>query len=65
MYGMLAFALLEVGNITEAEHFARLALSIEVQDIWAQHAVCHVTVHFYVVYLHFSLFVSPSCLRFK
>ncbi|KAL3696807.1 hypothetical protein R1sor_010883 [Riccia sorocarpa] len=41
MFGMLAFALVEVGKIREAEIAARLALSIEVQDVWAQHALCH------------------------
>lgn len=40
MYGMLSFGLLEVGRIREAESFARLALLIEGQDPWAQHAVC-------------------------
>ncbi|KAJ7521125.1 hypothetical protein O6H91_19G039100 [Diphasiastrum complanatum] len=42
MHGLLAFSLLEVGRYDEAETAARRALTIENQDIWAQHALCHV-----------------------
>ncbi|OAE29328.1 hypothetical protein AXG93_3102s1550 [Marchantia polymorpha subsp. ruderalis] len=38
VFGMLAFALVEVGSIREGESAARMALTIEAQDIWAQHA---------------------------
>ncbi|KAL2643537.1 hypothetical protein R1flu_011124 [Riccia fluitans] len=41
IFGMLAFALVEVGSIREAESAGRLALTIEAQDVWAQHALCH------------------------
>ncbi|BBN02244.1 hypothetical protein MPTK1_2g13850 [Marchantia polymorpha subsp. ruderalis] len=41
VFGMLAFALVEVGSIREGESAARMALTIEAQDIWAQHALCH------------------------
>ncbi|CAM6089845.1 unnamed protein product [Calypogeia fissa] len=45
VYGMLSFGLLEVGSIRQAEKFARLALLIEPQDVWAQHALCHALQH--------------------
>jgi len=40
MYGMLAFALLEVGGrMREAEVAAKKALEIDPLDVWGQHAV--------------------------
>ena len=40
LYGMLAFAFVEVGGrMREAEAAARHALAIESHDVWAQHAV--------------------------
>lgn len=40
MYGMLAFALLEVGGrMKEAEIAAKKALEIDPLDVWGQHAV--------------------------
>lgn len=42
IYGMLAFPLLELGRMEEAERAARKALEINRQDFWAQHCLCHV-----------------------
>ncbi|GAB2280350.1 hypothetical protein Dimus_014987 [Dionaea muscipula] len=42
IYGMLAFPLLELGKMEEAEKAARKALEINKQDVWAQHNLCHV-----------------------
>ncbi|KAJ8773686.1 hypothetical protein K2173_006336 [Erythroxylum novogranatense] len=42
VYGMLAFPLLELGRMPDAEEAARKGLKINTQDYWAQHAVCHV-----------------------
>uniref|UniRef100_A0A2P2MLA1 Tetratricopeptide repeat protein 38 n=1 Tax=Rhizophora mucronata TaxID=61149 RepID=A0A2P2MLA1_RHIMU len=39
---MLAFPLLELGNMSDAEAAARKGLEINEQDYWAQHALCHV-----------------------
>ncbi|XP_050947128.1 uncharacterized protein LOC103489066 isoform X6 [Cucumis melo] len=42
IYGMLAFSLLELGCMEEAEKAARRGLDIDKKDSWAQHALCHV-----------------------
>ncbi|KAL5122334.1 Tetratricopeptide repeat protein 38 [Glycine soja] len=42
IYGMLAFPLLELGRMEEAEKAARRGFEINKQDSWAQHALCHV-----------------------
>ncbi|KAL5553986.1 hypothetical protein UlMin_041387 [Ulmus minor] len=42
MYGMLAFPLLELGRMEDAEKAARKALEINKQDLWGQHNLCHV-----------------------
>ncbi|GAB4839915.1 hypothetical protein Ancab_020625 [Ancistrocladus abbreviatus] len=42
IYGMLAFPLLELGRMGEAEKAARKALQINKHDSWAQHCLCHV-----------------------
>ncbi|CAN6292097.1 unnamed protein product [Urochloa humidicola] len=42
IYGMLAFPLLELGKMDEAETAARKGLSINKNDVWAQHNLCHV-----------------------
>lgn len=42
IYGMLAFPLLELGRMEDAEKAARRGFEINKQDIWAQHALCHV-----------------------
>ncbi|CAN6298205.1 unnamed protein product [Urochloa humidicola] len=42
IYGMLAFPLLELGKMDEAERAARKGLSINKNDVWAQHNLCHV-----------------------
>ncbi|XP_038891807.1 tetratricopeptide repeat protein 38 isoform X2 [Benincasa hispida] len=42
IYGMLAFSLLELGYMEEAEKAARRGLDINKKDGWAQHALCHV-----------------------
>lgn len=42
IYGMLAFSLLELGCMEEAEKAARTGLDINKKDSWAQHALCHV-----------------------
>ncbi|KAJ8445410.1 hypothetical protein Cgig2_031223 [Carnegiea gigantea] len=39
IYGMLAFPLLELGRMDEAERASRKALEINQQDLWAQHCV--------------------------
>lgn len=41
MYGMLAFPLLELGRMDEAEDAAKRGLQIENNDFWSQHAVCY------------------------
>ncbi|WCJ21770.1 Tetratricopeptide repeat (TPR)-like superfamily protein [Euphorbia peplus] len=42
IYGMLAFPLLELGQMVDAEEAARKGYEINKHDFWAQHAVCHV-----------------------
>ncbi|XP_062111736.1 uncharacterized protein LOC133823146 [Humulus lupulus] len=42
IYGLLAFPLLELGQMEEAEKAARKALEINKVDCWAQHNFCHV-----------------------
>lgn len=42
IYGMLAFPLLELGRMVDAEKAAKAGLEICKEDAWAQHAVCHV-----------------------
>ncbi|KAH9606849.1 hypothetical protein KSS87_020257 [Heliosperma pusillum] len=42
IYGMLAFPLLELGLMEDAEKASRTALEINKLDFWAQHCLCHV-----------------------
>ncbi|KAL5217191.1 hypothetical protein ABZP36_017875 [Zizania latifolia] len=42
IYGMLAFPLLELGRMDEAERAARKGLAINKNDCWSQHNLCHV-----------------------
>ncbi|XVE84929.1 hypothetical protein DITRI_Ditri17bG0051300 [Diplodiscus trichospermus] len=42
IYGMLAFPLLELGRMADAENAAKKGFEINKQDFWAQHALCHV-----------------------
>ncbi|XP_076883071.1 uncharacterized protein LOC143531714 [Bidens hawaiensis] len=42
VYGMLAFPLLELGRMPDAEKAARTGFQINNQDPWSQHALCHV-----------------------
>ncbi|XP_066383042.1 uncharacterized protein [Miscanthus floridulus] len=42
IYGMLAFPLLELGRMDEAERAARKGLAINKNDFWSQHNLCHV-----------------------
>ncbi|KAL5198263.1 hypothetical protein ABZP36_001775, partial [Zizania latifolia] len=42
IYGMLAFPLLELGRIDEAERAARKGLAINKNGCWSQHNLCHV-----------------------
>eukprot|EP00252_Welwitschia_mirabilis_P020959 TRINITY_DN5251_c0_g1_i4.p1 TRINITY_DN5251_c0_g1~~TRINITY_DN5251_c0_g1_i4.p1 ORF type:complete len:374 (-),score=71.63 TRINITY_DN5251_c0_g1_i4:124-1245(-) len=42
IYGMLSFALLEVGRMRDAEFAAKRGLLIKSDDPWSQHALCHV-----------------------
>uniref|UniRef100_A0ACD6A7X0 Uncharacterized protein n=1 Tax=Avena sativa TaxID=4498 RepID=A0ACD6A7X0_AVESA len=42
IYGMLAFPLLELGRMDEAEVAARKGLAINKNDFWSQHNMCHV-----------------------
>ncbi|CAN6476327.1 unnamed protein product [Victoria cruziana] len=42
IYGMLSFPLLELGRMRDAETAAREGLSINKDDQWSQHALCHV-----------------------
>lgn len=39
IYGLLSFALLEVGQMRDAEKAAKRGLEINKEDVWAQHAV--------------------------
>ncbi|KAL6350457.1 hypothetical protein AAG906_019104 [Vitis piasezkii] len=42
IYGMLAFSLLECGQMVDAEKAAKRGFEINKQDCWSQHALCHV-----------------------
>ncbi|KAK2990779.1 hypothetical protein RJ640_012680 [Escallonia rubra] len=42
IYGLLAFPLLELGRMADAEKAARLGYEINKEDPWVQHALCHV-----------------------
>lgn len=42
IYGMLAFPLLELGRMADAEKAARKGLEINKEDPWVHHAICHV-----------------------
>ncbi|KAG5521108.1 hypothetical protein RHGRI_033614 [Rhododendron griersonianum] len=42
IYGMLSFALLEVGRMEDAEKAAKKGFEIYNEDSWAQHGLCHV-----------------------
>jgi hypothetical protein len=46
IYGLLAFPLLELGRMDEAERAARKGLDINKNDVWSQHNVCSVTKSF-------------------
>ncbi|KAA8533033.1 hypothetical protein F0562_032850 [Nyssa sinensis] len=42
IYGMVAFPLLELGRMTDAEKAAEKGFEINKEDCWSQHALCHV-----------------------
>ncbi|PIN05642.1 hypothetical protein CDL12_21818 [Handroanthus impetiginosus] len=42
IYGMLAFSLLELGRIDDAEKAGKKGYEIKKDDPWSQHALCHV-----------------------
>lgn len=42
IYGMLAFPLLELGQMEDAEKAAKKGFQINKEDPWSQHALCHV-----------------------
>ncbi|KAL8241601.1 hypothetical protein R6Q59_011903 [Mikania micrantha] len=42
VYGMLAFPLLELGRMGDAEKAASTGFQINKEDPWSQHALCHV-----------------------
>ncbi|XP_057448355.1 uncharacterized protein LOC130739906 [Lotus japonicus] len=42
IYGMLAFPLLELGQMKDAEKAAQRGFEINKQDIWSHHGLCHV-----------------------
>jgi hypothetical protein len=42
LYANLSFALEEVGEFEEAEHWGRAGLATEPTDLWARHALAHV-----------------------
>ncbi|CAI9092757.1 OLC1v1028083C1 [Oldenlandia corymbosa var. corymbosa] len=42
IYGMLAFQLLELGRMLDAEKAAKEGIQINKEDAWSQHALCHV-----------------------
>ncbi|KAH7570175.1 hypothetical protein JRO89_XS05G0062400 [Xanthoceras sorbifolium] len=44
IYGMLAFPLLELGRMADAEEAAKKGFEINKQDFWAQHAVNYFTI---------------------
>ncbi|KAL8035659.1 hypothetical protein ABFX02_12G111800 [Erythranthe guttata] len=45
IYGMLAFPLLELGRMEEAEKAGKKGYEINKHDTWSQHAICHVYQH--------------------
>ncbi|KAL9149420.1 hypothetical protein ABFS82_12G108900 [Erythranthe guttata] len=45
IYGMLAFPLLELGRMEEAEKAGKTGYEINENDTWSQHAICHVYQH--------------------
>lgn len=46
VYGMLAFPLLELGRMADAEKAAKKGFEINNEDCWAQHAVSMITYSF-------------------
>ncbi|KAK1282229.1 hypothetical protein QJS10_CPB22g01176 [Acorus calamus] len=42
IYGMLAFPLLELGRMADAERAANKGFDINKDDFWSQHALCHI-----------------------
>lgn len=55
VYGMLAFPLLELGRMDEAEAAARKGLAIYKEDIWAQHNVSTNNAHQILSVLQLSI----------
>lgn len=49
IYGMLAFPLLELGRMDDAEKAARKGLAINKNDCWSQHNVCGWFWHNFVI----------------
>ncbi|KAL9421323.1 hypothetical protein AB3S75_038818 [Citrus x aurantiifolia] len=45
IFGILAFSLLELGRMSDAEEAAKKGLKINKHDCWSQHALCHVLQH--------------------
>lgn len=45
IYGMLAFSMLELDRMADAEKAAKQGFEINKNDYWAQHAFCHVLQH--------------------
>ncbi|GAY36527.1 hypothetical protein CUMW_022700 [Citrus unshiu] len=45
IFGILAFSLLELGQMSDAEEAAKKGLKINKHDCWSQHALCHVLQH--------------------
>ena len=57
IYGKLAFPLLELGRMDEAEVAARKGLAINKNDFWSQHNVCGC----FVIWLYLALVITSSC----
>lgn len=52
IYGMLAFPLLELGQMEDALQAAKKGLEINMDDPWAQHAVSRLDSRYFLIIAH-------------